>query len=224
MTNKPKQTSEFDFMSDMFEDDEPPVEVEPTQEVSEEYADRPKSPRSVGYKRRDKFTYRRAFSETQMLDLVIKDFPFEDGDSYNFITGGDVDALSYLKVILRQQDIDHLIFSTWCMALEDVYQIEDWLRAGKIKRADAYVGEIFPKTYHREWRKLKPIIERYGGKVVVFRNHSKIFAGYGDKFAFGIQTSANINTNPRTENGCIQIGREAYEFYKAYYEGIKSFI
>jgi len=38
--------------------------------------------------------------------------------------------------------------------------------------------------------------------------HAKIFAGHGPKFYFGIQTSANINTNPRTENGCITIGRE----------------
>ena len=48
-------------------------------------------------------------------------------------------------------------------------------------------------------------------------------AKHGPKFAFGIQTSANINTNPRTENGCITIDRELYEFYKAYFDGIKSF-
>ena len=57
----------------------------------------------------------------------------------------------------------------------------------------------------------------------MFRNHSKIFAGIGQKFAFGIQTSANINTNPRTENGCIQIGSDIYNFYKDYYDGIVSF-
>lgn len=62
------------------------------------------------------------------------------------------------------------------------------------------------------------------GRVAVFRNHAKIYAGYGPKFAFGIESSANINTNPRTENGCITIGREIYEFYKEYFDGIISFI
>ena len=33
------------------------------------------------------------FSETQLLDIV--DLPFANGDSYHFITGGDVDSLSY---------------------------------------------------------------------------------------------------------------------------------
>lgn len=57
----------------------------------------------------------------------------------------------------------------------------------------------------------------------MFRNHSKIFAGVGEKFAFGIETSANVNTNPRTENGCITISNEIYEFYKDYFDKIESF-
>jgi len=184
--------------------------------------DTKKVPRSRVIKRNSRDTYRRAFSETQLLDLV--DMNFQNGDSYHFITGGDVDALSYLKLILRQQDLDYCLFSTWCMASEDVAQIGEWVDSGKIKKLDAYVGEIFPKTYNAQYTILKPIVEKTGGRVAVFRNHAKIFAGVGPKFSFGIETSANINTNPRAENGCITIGTEIYEFYKEYFDGIKSFI
>ena len=180
-----------------------------------------RSRRSTCLKRRDVNTYRRAFGETQLLDIL--GFDFADGESYHVITGGDVDGLSYLRTVIRQQDLDYCLFSTWCMAAEDVYQTQDWLESGKIKQMDAYVGEIFPGTYRLEYNLLVPIIEGHGGRVCVFRNHAKIFAGYGDKFAFGIETSANINTNPRTENGCITIGRDIYEFYRAYFDGITSF-
>jgi hypothetical protein len=190
-----------------------------TKEPKEEKPE--KQHRSTCLKRNDKSIYRRAFSETQLLDLVTE--KFEDGESYHFITGGDVDSLSYLKIVLRQQNLDYCLLSTWCMASEDVYQIQDWLESGKIKKIDAYMGEIFPGTYKLEYKLLKPIIEKYGGRVAVFRNHSKIYAGYGDKFHFGIETSANINTNPRTEQGCITIGKDIYEFYKEYFDGIKSF-
>ena len=187
----------------------------------EEKEEKPRQRRSTKLARRHQNTYRRAFSETQLLDIF--DHEFRDGESHHVITGGDIDALSYLKIILRAQDLDYCLFSTWCMAAEDVYQMEDWLASGKIKKMDAYVGEIFPGTYKQEYALLKPIIESYGGRVAVFRNHSKIFAGYGDKFYFGIETSANINTNPRTENGCITIDRELFEFYKTYFDGIISF-
>ena len=176
--------------------------------------------RSTCIKRRHQNQYRRAFSETQLLDFEL---PFEEGDSYHFITAGDVDALSYLKLVLRQQPLDYLLFSTWCMASEDVYQMQDWLESGRIKKIDAYVGEIFPGSYRLEYNLLKQVIEAYGGRVCVFKNHSKIFAGYGNKFGFGIESSANINTNPRTENGCITVDMEMYKFYKDYFDGVTSF-
>ena len=196
--------------------------VENNISVEKEPPLKPRQRRSTALKRTDKNIYRRAFSETQLLDIL--GFDFKNGESYHVITGGDVDALSFLKVILRQQKLEYCLFSTWCMASEDIYQIEEWLQNKTIKKIDAYVGEIFPGTYRMEYAKLKPIIEKYGGRVAVFKNHSKIFAGYGKKFHFGIETSANINTNPRTENGCITIGKDIYEFYKEYFDGIVSFI
>ena len=173
-------------------------------------------------KRTDKNIYRKAYSESKLLDALGVEF--KNGESYHCITAGDVDSLSYLKAVLRQQDLDYCLFSTWCMAADDVMQIEEWLESGKIKRIDAYVGEIFPGSYKFEYAKLRSLMIRYKGRMVCFRNHSKIYAGYGPKFAFGIETSANINTNPRTENGCITIGRDIFEFYKQYFDKVVSII
>lgn len=179
-----------------------------------------KQGRSTCLERQTKQIYRRAFSETNLLDLVSE---FKEGYSYNFITGGDVDALSYLKLILRHQKLDYCLLSTWCIAMEDIFQLEEFLEKGLIKKLDCYVGEIFPNSYKNEYKKLKEIMNKFSGKIVVFKNHSKIFAGYGEKFHFGVQSSANINTNPRTENGCITISKDIFDFYFEYYNGIKSF-
>ena len=178
--------------------------------------------RATVLKRHNRNMYRRAYGETVLLDIT-EDDNFKDGDCYNYITGGDVDGLSFLRLILRKQNIKHLLFSTWCMASEDIYELEEWLEEGKIKKIDAYVGEIFPGTYKLEYAFLKRVINKYGGDVCVFKNHSKIFAGEGDDFSFGIQSSANINTNPRTENACIQIGEDIYNFYNDYFKGVNSF-
>ncbi len=171
--------------------------------------------------REKKMIYRRAFSETQLMDAV--GFDFKDGEIYNCLTAGDVDGMSYLKLVIRQQKLDYVLISTWVMANDDLLQLEEWLENGIIKKCDVYVGEIFPGSYSVEYSELKRIITPEIGRIAVFRNHSKIFAGYGDKFYFGIQTSANINTNPRTENGCIQINKEIFYFYKKYFDEIISF-
>lgn len=178
------------------------------------------------YELTPKFEYRRAYSETRLLDsLAAPGFHFEEGHSYNFITGGDVDSLSFLKAVLRQQPLDYCLASTWCMGAEDILQFREWVDQGLIKKLDIYVGEIFSGSYKVEFGMLKKLYDDKPdlGRFALFRNHSKVYAGTGPLWSFGIQSSANINTNPRTENTCITIDKGIFEFYKEYYDGIKSF-
>lgn len=109
-----------------------------------------------------KYLYRRAFSEMSLLD-ACREFEFQNGHAYHFITGGDVDSLSYLKAILRQQPLTYCLFSTWCMAAEDILQFEEWLQEGRIEHLDAYVGEIFPNSYRIEYQLLKDVFARNRG-------------------------------------------------------------
>lgn len=97
--------------------------------------------------------YRRAFSESTLLD-TLGSFDFKEGSSYHFITAGDVDSLSYLKAILRAQNCEHVLLSTWCMAAEDILQLQQWISEGRIKKLDIYVGEIFPNSYKIEYQML----------------------------------------------------------------------
>jgi hypothetical protein len=81
---------------------------------------------------------------------------FQKGYAYHFITAGDVDAMSYLRLIMRYcGKIRHLLVSTWVMAEEDVRQFQEWLESGRIAKADFYVGEIFPGSYIVEYSHLK---------------------------------------------------------------------
>lgn len=170
-----------------------------------------------------KYEYRRAFSEVNLINSA--GLEFKKNHSYNFLTAGDVDGLSYLKLILNHQNLDYCLISTWVINAEDILQIENWVDEGKIKRLDMYLGEIFPSSYKVEFLMIQKLFNKFDGlgRYAVFKNHSKVFAGYGKKFHFGIQTSANINTNPRTENGCITINKEIFQFYKDYFDGINSF-
>ena len=170
------------------------------------------------------YLYRRGFSEANLLE-AMKMEKFEKGQSWHFITGGDVDNLSYLKVILlHQPHLDYVLFSTWRMAAEDLLQLGEWLDNGVIKKMDAYLGEIFPSTHHVEWQMINELFDRTQcGRIAVFRNHAKIIAGWGGQFHFTIESSANINTNPRTEQACITIDEGVTLFYKEFYDEIKSF-
>lgn len=174
------------------------------------------------YELTDKYLYRRAYSESKLLDAIGLD-DLKPGHSYHVLTGGNVDSLSFLKVILMRHRLDYLLFSTWCMAAEDILQIEHWMRDGHLNKLDAYVGEIFPNQYKIEWQMLNRLFAEYQcGRLVSFNNHAKIFVGWGGDFYFAIESSANINTNPRQEQTVITIDKGLALFYKDCYDKIKN--
>lgn len=190
-------------------------------EEKEQVKEKPTKTKSRGTKTTNKHLFKRFTSEKALEECL--DWYAQKGCAYHVISMGDIDSLSFLKWALRQTKVKKLIVSTWCMSLQDCDQFEQWLDIGVIENIDFYVGEIFPGSYSREYKKLKEICSKYEGSVCVFRNHSKIFAGYGDNFNFVIESSANINTNPRTEQTVITIDDGLVDFYTDFFSKIKSF-
>ena len=175
-------------------------------------------PNSKSIKTNEKRLFKRLISERQLENIL--DWEFEDGFAYHVISEGDIDALSFLKHILKQQALEYLACSTWCMAMADIVEIERYLELKRILRLDTYVGEIFKGTYMTEYSALWDLHNYWGGRVAIFRNHSKVFCGFGEKFDFVIETSANINGNPRAENTVITINRNLALFYKDFFDNI----
>lgn len=174
------------------------------------------------HKTTDARHHARRFASEMAIEETLP-WEFAPGDCYHIISGGDIDALTYLRLIARQQTINYCTISTWCMDKADVDELEHLLNTGRVKRIDFYVGEIFKGTYSDVWIKLIDMLDRHGGRAAIFRNHSKVMAGFGDQFDFAIESSANINTNPSTENTVITIDPVLAKFYKDFFDGIKSF-
>lgn len=177
-----------------------------------------------------RYQMRRASSEMELLDSFIQPVvkPFQKGCVYNFMTRGDVDALSYLKLVLRMQDIFYAIVSTWCVDMNDIKTMKQWVDDGRIKQLDLYLGEIYTTGRHGlEAADFQAVFEGYKNvKVVVARNHSKVMAIDGMSFYCFVQTSANINTNPRVESTSILVpddteASELMTFYEEFFKTVK---
>jgi hypothetical protein len=179
------------------------------------------APPSKASKTRERLIFRRYKSELRMEELF--DWEFEPGAAYHCITQGDIDALTFLRFILRQQPLRYFLLSTWCMGSSDCEELERWLRLGRIGRMDTYVGETFRSVRLEQWESPVDMHRNYGGRIVRFRNHSKTMVGFGPKFDFVLSSSANVNENQRTESTVITANSELAHFYKEYFDGIVSF-
>lgn len=196
------------------------------QSIEELWNYKPEKKESKEPKVKVKKTYSAHFKKRIASEIALEeelDWHFEKGSSYHCLSFGDIDSLSYLRFIIKQQKLEYVALSTWCMAGTDIDEMERWYDKGLVKMFDFYVGEIFQGTYHAEYEKLKKLAEKVGGRVCVFRNHSKLMVGYGERFNFVIESSANINTNPRCENTVITVDDELPDFYKEILDKIKPF-
>jgi hypothetical protein len=171
---------------------------------------------------RQRMQLRRAKGEKSLAEILPA--RFEAGDSWHVISHGDVDALSYLAHAIKATHFDYVALSTWCIARADIEQITAWLDAGLIDQFELYAGEIFPNQYGDEYELMQGLVRTYGSRMVVAKNHSKVTLACNleENYYLAIESSANVNTNPRIEQTAIHASRELFEFYKEFFCGLKS--
>lgn len=157
------------------------------------------------------------------LEDVIHRWSFKEGDCYHCFTFGDVDFITFAKFIIRQQYVPYIAISSWVISGEDILDLQSWRRRGLIGRVDFYLGEIFERSYPDAYKAAMELISECGGGLSIIRNHAKLVAIHGERFNALIESSANMNTNPRSENAVITIDRKLVEDCVNFLAGIQPY-
>lgn len=158
-------------------------------------------------------------------ELGKKPLEFEKGACYHFLSFGDIDALTYLRAIVKQQPLEYLFVSTWRVTIEDLEELKDWIVSGRIKRVDFYLGNNYLKKHHEIYTYILENCLVDNARVVIFKNHSKVMAGFGRDFDFSIAGSANLNhSTPQCEQVTVTIDSGLAKFYKNFYDDVKSLL
>ena len=150
---------------------------------------------------------------------------FTQGESWHVISHGDIDALSYLRHALTGVEcFDHVLLSTWCIAQDDIDEIASWLDRGLIDQLHLCAGEIFPSSHGEVYASALKLVENYGVRLTVARNHSKVTLASNEALGCWLvmEGSANVNTNPRIEQTAIHADRALHDFYLDFYRGLRS--
>lgn len=186
-------------------------------------ADRRETERARAHKSKNKHHLRRANAEATLAQLLPA--VFTEGESWHVISRGDIDSLSYVRHALAGvTHLDHVLMSTWCIARKDLDEISAWLDSGKIDQFDLYAGEIFPGSYGDEYEQILKMTETYGCRLVVAKNHSKVtlLSQTSSNYYLVIESSANVNTNPRIEQSAVHADADLHSFYLEFFNGVKS--
>lgn len=166
---------------------------------------------------------RRCKAEKHLAEILPA--RFNAAESWDVISHGDIDSLTYLRHALNGvTHFDRVLISTWCIARADLEEIQGWLDAGRVDEFSLFAGEIFPSQYGDEYELMLQLRETYGCRLVIARNHSKVILAenIAEGYRLAMRSSANINTNPRIEQTTISCSDELHAFYLEFFNGIRS--
>lgn len=172
---------------------------------------------------RSRVQTKRANAEKHLAEILPA--RFAPDESWHVISRGDIDALSYLRHALNGvTHFDHVLMSTWCIAKADLDEITAWLNAGRIDHFELYAGEIFPNQYGDEYEQMQRMCDTFGARMVIAKNHSKVTLASNTQDAYHLvmESSANVNTNPRIEQTAIHCNADLYQFYRDFFHDIRS--
>ena len=175
---------------------------------------------TTAIKRKNRHLTRRAKSE-EVLRSVLPDY-VDTGDSYHVMSSGDVDSMSFMTFYMVNYTFDDVLISTWVIADSDIDNLIDLMKNGRIKKLKLCLGEIYPGTYPAEYARLLKMRDEFNFQMVVARNHSKIMLMKNSDMDLVIESSANVNTNPRMEQTAIHNDKGLYDFYNDFFAGVKS--
>lgn len=167
---------------------------------------------------RDRMLYRSATSERALEDCI--DWHLEPGCSYHVISSGEIDMLSFLKLVVRQQRVERLHLVTFCISMNGAREVFRMVERGAIGEVNWYLGNIVPRTRKSVMTAIRSFCKEHGGRVSVLRNHSKVLAIKGERFDCVTESSANFNSNPEIEQTVVTVDDGLYRFYADYYDSI----
>ena len=165
--------------------------------------------------RQSKIETRIAESDKKLLDLLP--LKIEPGTSFHVLSGGDIDALSYLRVIFANTGyFKNVTISSWRISMAAMQQLHAWMDAGLIDCLNLVVDRRFARLSLDVLDYAKSFIYEYSGNISVTLTHAKItlLENPEKDIYYVLESSANLNINKRLEHTTIYNDKGLHDFYR----------
>lgn len=164
-------------------------------------------------------------TSVRTLDRVTGGKPPGPGEALKFISlHGGVASLSFIRWIADREPIEELSASTLRIGPKQYRYLDALAKAGKLRRArfvtstmQREMDTIRGPNYAKEFR---TIAERHGWETIVVNNHSKIILMRTANGRYVLETSSNLNENPKIEQYSLENSAELYGFYARFFDAL----
>lgn len=167
---------------------------------------------------------RRRMARVRQRDALrdVLPTPPAPGEQYHIISSAKWDFWTWVPAMIQWLGgrTDSLYCSTWTASRAGITELFELCDAGKIGSVGFLTGLYFKRRESAVYATLLGGLRRRGHRYRAFPNHAKILLlrneARGDYLS--IEGSANLTSNPRTEQYCITNDQALWTFYRDWFE------
>ena len=159
------------------------------------------------------------------IEHMIDGLPGDD-EVYKFVSTGGFSSICFISYIANITKINELHVSTLRVGKKELQMLDVLRKAGKLGKCNFVIGSLMANdskaiNAYGYYSNFRGVCEKNGWSYVSAHNHSKILLFDTDVGKFVIETSSNLNENPKFEQFSFERSDELYEFYLGFFDDIK---
>lgn len=156
---------------------------------------------------------------------VLIDKPPTQQESMRFISAGGFSLISFIKYISETENIKEMYVSSLTIGRKHMLILDNLYKLGKLGKVSFVFCGIFKQSNNSSYKyfeTFEKICKNNNWEYYQINNHSKILLMETDKNYYVIETSSNLNENPKIEQFTFENDKKLFNFYRDFFIAIKN--
>lgn len=162
-------------------------------------------------------------NEVKQLEKVLPNLPTENEVFKMLSVKGGFSSIGIIQYIAEKEPIQKLYVSTFRIGLKQFAMLKD-LKESELLNDVEFITSGMQGLNGLKYDYLSPILngcKEYGWSVTEINNHSKLILAKTKNNYYVIETSSNLNENPKIEQFSFENDRKIFEWYVEFFEAVK---
>ena len=137
-----------------------------------------------------------------------------DDECFKMVSKGDFSSASFIALTAHHAVINEFYVSTFRVGKKEMLLMHKLAEEGRLKHCTIVMfSQMLDGADDSTSRLIKKVCAKFGWRVTVKKNHSKIFLFDCDTGKYVLETSSNLNENPKVEFYSFEKDDAVYDFY-----------
>ncbi|MEG1185703.1 MAG: hypothetical protein RSD63_08735 [Eubacterium sp.] len=160
------------------------------------------------------------------LEEIMPELP-EDDEVFKILSNGGFSSIAFVKSVADKTRIDEMLATTLRVGRKHLEVIDVLYKNGAIGKVKFIIGSLMKNDSERGvkygyYDDLKKKCDENGWEISISNNHSKILLMDTKKGKFVLETSSNLNENPKMEQFSFEKSEELFNMYMNFFKGVKN--